>query len=243
MDAIQIALAVLNEVRRDPSIDYRACFISGSHSRAARDPNSDLDIHVMHAGDWWQLRPIMQGGIRVELLLEPMQLLRVQLAQGSRFVATELVDCLAVDDPHGIISALKVRAREILTEPPPRSPPGLEVMPRHRALSLLDDAKDLLAENDNDGVAYVLSVLVDRALTSYVRQRYGPRDVKRRYRTLRDMDSDIHRLYLHRFRSLSPEDMVESARSLIDLVHPPIGDDSTAATGRVPWQVALAYLR
>jgi hypothetical protein len=240
--AVVVAKAVLRELRDDAELRFRLCFISGSAVAGSSDPNADVDVHVLHDEDWWQMKGLRVRHHQVDLVLAPLALYEFQLKRRHRIAAQILLSSYPIDDPEGLLPELVLQARAASSGSLPISPPGLELLARRRPLSLLRDAEDLLAEGDELGARFVIANVCDLAIGSFVRRRWGPLDVKHRYRYLRDNEPSFYQSYEAVAKAQPCLIRLERAREFIDMLYEDVGGlVDTFSSSRVPWRVAAKF--
>jgi predicted nucleotidyltransferase len=222
---------------------YKGSFLSGSAARGAKDPYSDLDVHIVHSDDWWRLRAVRYEGRDVDIISTPVAMFEFQLDSRRRIPAQILAGAVIVDDPYGVVASLVFRAKALVAKPLLRRLEGIERLARHRPLSLLKDARDLEAEGDAAGVSFVVASICDLSINARVGREFGPLDVKSRYRFVRMKFPALHAAVVQTLQLSDSAAKITAARSVIDIAYADVGGAlDEIDTDRIPWASASAFL-
>jgi hypothetical protein len=146
--------------------DVTAILACGTIVRGIPDASSDLDMYVLHNGDFMQRIQRFFNGVPTEMFVNPpAQVLRhMEREQGERrpVAAHMIVHGFPVLDMDDRLDALKARAMEYLKQEPD-VPEHRLTMERYNAASLFEDAQDV-CQKDPETAAMILAEAVGHML-------------------------------------------------------------------------------
>jgi hypothetical protein len=242
VDAVGAGRHIALDVAEQMPAIYRGAFLVGSRPVAGEDPSPDLRIHILHAEEWWQMKSSAEDGLRIALVFVPVQCYQQQIRRQVRVPSQTLAGAEVLDDPFGIVARLVADAAAVVQNPPPPSPPGLDLLSRHRPFSLLQDAEELATSGDEAGASYALFAACDLALSSLVRRRYGPLDVKQRCRRIHAEFPEVHRSFTEFNAASGYAERARAAAAVVAAAYADVGGIVEAfETERVPWRLATRF--
>lgn len=174
--------------------DVLGIVLAGSIVRGEGGPTSDLDLYVVVSSPWRQRRQLLLAGVRVEVFINPPWTIRSyvadELREGSPSTAHMLATGIPLYARGPVLSELRDEARRLLTDGPLALTEGELTQRRYDVIDLAEDADDV-REGDPDALAYVLPLLVQRAIALlYARQRRWAPKPKRLPGDLERVDPD-----------------------------------------------------
>ena len=197
-----VVRAVLDDVlSRD---DVLGVMLAGSIVRGEGGPTSDLDVYVVVSSPWRQRRQLLLDGVPVEVFINPPWTIRSYFADEAKDGAPSTAHMLATGvvlyARDGTLEGLRDEARHILAQGPAALTDEELTQRCYFLVDLSEDADDV-RENDPDALAFVLPMLVERAVALlYARARRWLPKPKRLPTDLEGFDPDaaaLLRAYLH----------------------------------------------
>jgi hypothetical protein len=198
--------------------DVVAILAAGTIIRGTSDPRSDLDIYVIHRGNFRQRLQEWHLGVPCEIFLDPPEritkLFESDTAGRMSPTAHMFASGKAIYDPENILPGLKAVAQEILLKPPGPASELNTIQTKYFAATLFEDALDL-AERDPTNGAMLLGMAVWELMKCkvWIEPGWWPRakDLPDRFR---ELDPEGARLAALATSLPSLEERLEAARRL-----------------------------
>lgn len=224
--------AALRSCVADLFVRYEVLAIvaSGTIIRGNPDRHSDLDMNVLHRGDFRERDQRFYHGVPCEIFVNPLSRIPGYFSDDARrrrpTSAHMFATGFVIFDPGGIVEPLAAEARNLLSHPPAVVEADLTAM-RYGAATQFEDAEDLILR-DPDGAALLLA----DAVYSLVRCRLAgeggwlPRG-KDQFARLLEIDPASAGMARRALWAGSSQERFEAARELCRHV--------TGATGFFEW--------
>jgi hypothetical protein len=198
--------------------DVVAILATGTIVRGTSDTRSDLDVYVLHRGNFRQRLQEWHLGVPCEIFLDPpgriTKLFENDTAGRMSPTAHMFASGKAIYDPENVLPGLRRLAQEILPKPPgPLSEHGA-IKTKYFAAMMFEDALDL-AERDPTSGAMLLGMAVWELMKcrAWIEPGWWPRakDLPARFR---ELDPEGARLAALATSLPSLEERLEAARQL-----------------------------
>jgi hypothetical protein len=198
--------------------DVLAILASGTIVRGTPDPRSDLDIYVLHRGQFRERLQEWHLGVPCEIFVNPPRRIAKQFEsdKGGRISSTAHMFATgkAIYDPEAVLPELQELARETLLQVPgPISDLGA-IRTKYFAATMLEDALDL-AERDPVEGSILLGLAVWELMKCrvWIESGWWPRakDLPARFA---ELDPEGGRLAALATESLTLEGRLQAARQL-----------------------------
>ena len=179
------------------------------------------------------------------MVFAPLEYFREALGRLHEVLAVMLLRGVAIVDDESLLPVLKASAATAMRIRAEHAaqPNPFEQLVRHRPLSLLPDAEDLLDVGDTDGAIFVTSSAIGYSLQTFVARKDGRDDVKQSYRKVAAEEPRIHELLRVFQGQHDGPARIAAAYEVVNALYggPRGGVSAFGTTGRLPWQQALAF--
>jgi len=198
--------------------DVLAILAAGTIIRGTPDPRSDLDVFVLHRGNFRQRLQEWHLGVPCEIFLDPPEriskLFESDTAGRISSTAHIFASGKAIYDPENVLPGLQETARGTLLTPPGPVSELSAIKTKYFAATLLEDALDLAGRDPEQG-AMLLGLAVWELMKCrvWIEPGWWPRakDLPTRFRELDPVGADLAALATS---SPTLEDRLEAARKL-----------------------------
>jgi len=178
--------------------DVIAILAAGTIIRGTADPRSDLDVFVLHRGNFRQRLQEWHLGVPCEIFLDPPEritkLFESDTAGRLSSTAHIFASGKAIYDPEHLLPALKETAEQILLKTPGPVSELSTIKTKYFAASMFEDALDL-AERDPEQGAMLLGMAVWELIKCkvWIEPGWWPRakDLPARFRELDPEGADL----------------------------------------------------
>lgn len=142
--------------------DVVAVLVSGTIVRGVPDRNSDLDINLLHSGDFRERVQAFYNDVPCEVFVNPPSRIRGYFEESRQTRRPPMPHMFATGfvmyDPQGVAAELILEAERTLANPPPMNLDEL-VRAKYSAATAFEDAEDLV-ERDPDAARLLLGQAV-----------------------------------------------------------------------------------
>jgi hypothetical protein len=137
--------------------------VTGTIVRGSPDRRSDLDVHVLHSGNFRERVQLRFNGVPCEIFVNPPHRIPAYFEEDRidrRPIAPDMfASGVIVLDSTGIVGKLVEQAKSILGDPPPAPDENASVQIRYSAATEFEDVLDL-ADRDPGSAAVLLGATV-----------------------------------------------------------------------------------